>query len=340
MNMETGKMNIIPLIRRYMGLLCMILVISSCSADDNENLPEVPGDGTIEGHLTTNNLVLDIVNHGAFKGFGNMLLVRDNNASYYNTRLTDVRTLMPYHSHVQPEETVGSLNRLIDDVNDGKQVFYEIYTDEEKQENPTKENAGLLFYRGEPGAPFAIIAPGGGFVYVGSLHAGFPLAERISDLGLNAFVLRYRLGSEQSATEDLAAAISYVIRNADELGVDADGYSIWGGSAGGNMVGNICMNGVAAYGGDDIPRPGTAVIKYTTQSSWSADYPPTFFTCAANDGSVNAMDRRAENLRNAGVVVEYARYRTAGHGFGLGTGSDAEGWLDLAVEFWKEQVTN
>jgi len=45
-----------------------------------------------------------------------------------------------------------------------------------------------------------------------------------------------------------------------------------------------------------------------------------------------------ENLRNSGVYVEYHRYETAGHGFGLGTGTDAEGWLDIAVQFWKENI--
>ena len=52
------------------------------------------------------------------------------------------------------------------------------------------------------------------------------------------------------------------------------------------------------------------------------------------------MERRVENLRNAGVEVEYRRYESAGHGFGLGTGTDAEGWLDLAVQFWKKHINN
>ena len=49
--------------------------------------------------------------------------------------------------------------------------------------------------------------------------------------------------------------------------------------------------------------------------------------------NVLTVDRRVKNLREAGVEVEYRRYETAGHGFGLGTGTDAEGWLDLAVQF-------
>jgi hypothetical protein len=30
-----------------------------------------------------------------------------------------------------------------------------------------------FFFRGKPGAPFAVIAPGGGFAYVASVHEGF-----------------------------------------------------------------------------------------------------------------------------------------------------------------------
>ena len=38
----------------------------------------------------------------------------------------------------------------------------------------------LFFLRGELGAPFAVIAPGGGFAYVGSVREGFPYAVDIS----------------------------------------------------------------------------------------------------------------------------------------------------------------
>ena len=51
---------------------------------------------------------------------------------------------------------------MIDDVAAGRQVFYEFYTEGQKQDAPARQNTGLFFYRGKPGAPFAIIAPGGG----------------------------------------------------------------------------------------------------------------------------------------------------------------------------------
>jgi acetyl esterase/lipase len=195
-----------------------------------------------------------------------------------------------------------------------------------------------MFFRGEPEAPFAIVCPGGGFSYVGSLHEGFPIALKISKKKYNAFVIRYRIGGEKMATEDLAAAITYIFRNAASLGVSTEDYSLWGGSAGARMVGNIALSGVAAYEGGDLPKPSTAVIAYTGQSSFSEDFPPTFITVSANDpiANVSVVDQRVKNLQNAGVEVEYRRYRTAGHGFGIGKGTDAEGWLDDAVQFWEK----
>ena len=322
------------------------LIIISCTTDDksvkdsNSNLFQNSVTLRMNDHLTTGSYVRDIVNHPAFKGYGELLLPRDDNSGYFDTGLTDVGTLMPYHGHVKPNDVVSALNHMIDEVNAGRKIFYDFYSIEQKKQDPGKSNTGLFFFRGKPDAPFAIVCPGGGFSYVGSLHEGFPLAPRISELGFNAFVIRYRIGSERHATEDLAAAITYVFRNAETLMVDTASYSAWGGSAGARMAGNIALNGVAEYGGENVPKPATAVIAYTGQSTWSKDFSPSFITVAANDGiaDVNTVEARVENLRNAGVDVEYRRYETAGHGFGLGTGTDAEGWLDLAVQFWKKHI--
>ena len=43
-------------------------------------------------------------------------------------------------------------------------------------------------------------------------------------------------------------------------------------------------------------------------------------------------------MRNAGIDVEFRKYRDAGHGFGLGTGTDAEGWIDHALQFWERHL--
>ena len=50
------------------------------------------------------------------------------------------------------------------------------------------------------------------------------------------------------------------------------------------------------------------------------------------------MKRRVEALRKAGTQVEYREYEGLGHGFGLGTGTSAEGWVFDAVRFWETSL--
>jgi acetyl esterase/lipase len=295
-------------------------------------------------HVTTSDSVLTVVNHPAFRGFGRYLLPWDNGRNYYNTPLKDVSSLLPYHNHVDPDIVVGAINHMIDEVNDGKTVFYGFYTQQQKQEDPTKESTGLFFFRGDPGAPFAIVCPGGGFAYVASLHEGFPYALELSKKGYNAFVVKYRVGgmgsSELTATEDLATAMSYIFQNAEMLGVSTKGYSLWGSSAGARMVANIASNGAARFGGYNLPNPCVVVIAYTGHSTFSRNDPPAFVMVSEDDRIVNVstVEKRVKDMRNAGIEVEYHKYRNAGHGFGLGAGTDADGWIEDAVQFWEKHM--
>jgi acetyl esterase/lipase len=145
------------------------------------------------------------------------------------------------------------------------------------------------------------------------------------------------VGGELRATEDLAAAISYIFKKAEMFKVRVDNYSLWGSSAGARMVGNIALTGTAGFGGYDLPKPRIIVIAYTGQTSFSANYPPTFMTVSEDDRIVNVseVDRRVEHMRKAGIEVEYRKYKNAGHGFGLGVGTDAEGWIKYAIRFWE-----
>ena len=291
-----------------------------------------------DGPLTVDSRLRDILRHRAFGQFGRMLLPWDGRAYDEGMRLSDIGSLLPYHSHVSPKDVVGALNRMIDDARDGKTIFYDIYSEAQKRDEPAKAHTGLFFFRGRPGAPFAIIAPGGGFSYVGSVHEGFPYAAEISKKGYNAFVLKYRAGhGERAATQDLAAAISYVFRNAEALGVGTGSYSLWGSSAGARMVAAIGTYGVAAHGGDDRPRPAAIVMAYTGHSDYSRADPPTFAIVGEDDGiaSPATMERRVAALRQAGVEAEYRKYRNLGHGFGLGTGTSADGWIGDATWFWE-----
>jgi acetyl esterase/lipase len=223
----------------------------------------------------------------------------------------------------------------------GRTVLYDIYSSAQKQADPSRENTGLFFFRGESGAPFAIIAPGGGFEYVASVHEGFPYAAEISKRGYNAFVLKYRVGRGATvATEDLAAALSNVVRNARSLGVATAGYSLWGSSAGARMAAAIGSYGTSRFGAGDLPRPSAVVTLYTGHSDVASTEPPTFVAVGEADGIAppSIMEERVKALRATGADVEYHKYAGVGHGFGLGVGTSAEGWIADAVRFWAKQL--
>ena len=173
---------------------------------------------------------------------------------------------------------------------------------------------------------------------MGSVHEGFPYAVKINQRGYHAFVLRYRVGQGGTvATEDLAAALSYIFRNASTLGVSTKDYSVWGSSAGARMAAAIGTHGVAKFGGDALQKPSAVVMAYTGHSEYSADDPPTFAVVGERDriASPSTMERRIQALSRAGVVVQFRMYPALGHGFGTGSGTSAQGWIDEAVGFWE-----
>jgi len=319
--------------------VCMALALMSAPPCLNPEDTDV--NGNRGGHLGIQSTIRDVLCHPSFAGFSRLLLPWDDRAYDEQMRLTRMGSLLPYHSHVDPETVTSALNRLIDDADSGDTVFYRFYTDAQRREEPARSNTGLFFFRGRPGAPFAVISPGGGFSYVASVHEGFPHAAAISSKGLNAFVLRYRAGYGGTvATQDLAAAVSYIVGHADMLGVSTHGYSLWGSSAGARMAAAIGSHGVASCGGGDIPRPSAIVMAYTGHSDYSSDEPPTFVAVGEEDGIAPpaVMERRVEALRRSGTAVEYHKYENLGHGFGLGTGTSAEGWVFEAIRFWQTSI--
>jgi hypothetical protein len=46
------------------------------------------------------------------------------------------------------------------------------------------------------------------------------------------------------------------------------------------------------------------------------------------------MEQRIAALRTAGIEVDDRKFKDLGHGFGLGTGTSAEGWVVGTIRFW------
>lgn len=290
----------------------------------------------IQGGFTENTPISEVIADPTFGEYGRLLFPVDE-GYYSGETLGELR--LTWYSNIDPAETVEIVNTLRDRVAAGETVFYDIYTDKEKAADPDKEDTGLFFFKGEPGAKFAVCNAGGGFAYVGAMQDSFPHALEMSKMGYNAFALIYRPGA-QTACEDLARAISFIFQHAGELGVETDGYSLWGGSAGGRMAAWLGSYGPAAFGGDDLPRPCAVVMQYTGHSEYTKEDPPTFACVGESDGiaSWRTMERRLQALDALGIPTEFHHYPGLGHGFGLGTGTVAEGWIDQAVTFWEAQT--
>lgn len=287
-------------------------------------------------YYTLNTSINDVITDPVFEDYGRLIFPLDN--WYYSGETIEELNLV-WYSNIIPEKTVEIANYMRSNVEAGNVIFYNIYSEEEKKKDPTKKDTGLFFFKGNSGERFAICNAGGGFAYVGAIHDSFPHALELSKRGYNAFALIYRPDA-QLACEDLARAIRFIFENAATLEVSTDYYSLWGGSAGGRMVAYLGTYGTKAFGEDDLPGPGTAVIQYTGHRQYSVSDPATFVCVGKNDGIANwqIMKRRLDAMSAVGIPTEFHAYDGLSHGFGLGTGTIAEGWIDDAVEFWENQA--
>ena len=282
--------------------------------------------------------VWDVINDPAFDGYGR-LIFPVNRMIDENLTLRDMGSLLVWYNYVNPDRAVEIVNYMRSEANEGRQIFYDIYTDEEKSRDPAKNNTGLFFFRGNPGAKFAIVNAGGGFVYVGAMHDSFPHALELSKKGYNAFALIYRPGA-RTACEDLARTIAYIHEHADELGVDTTDYSLWGGSAGARMAAWLGSYGTTGFGEVEYPRPGAVIMQYTGLSEVTGDEPPTYACVGTGDGiaSYRTMERRINQIKAHGTDAKIEIFNGLPHGFGLGEGTIAEGWIDRALGFWQSQM--
>ena len=287
---------------------------------------------------TKENGIADVQNDPAFGDYGR-LLFPVNSGYMSGDTLGSLR--LTWYNNIDLDMTVEICNYMRDHAETGDTIFYDIYTEEEKKADPAKRDTGLFFFKGDPGAKFAVVNAGGGFAYVGAMHDSFPHTLELSKRGYNAFALIYRPGA-QTACEDLARAIAFIFEYAKELEVDTSDYSLWGGSAGARMAAWLGSYGTESFGEDAYPRPAAVFVNYTGLSEVYGNEPPTYSAVGTNDGiaSYRTIERRINAIRANGTDAEIEVFNGLSHGFGLGTGTVAEGWIDRAVEFWERNMKN
>lgn len=285
---------------------------------------------------STNSTIASVISDSSFKDYGRLMFPLE---SQYYSGNTLGNLSFTWYNNVDPNKTIEIINYFKQNTEKGNTVFCDIYSSKEKEEDPTKQNTGLFFFRGKSNEKFAICNAGGGFTYVAAMHDSFPQALEISKKGYNAFALIYR-PEAQTACEDLVRAITFIFRNAEQLKVNTEDYSLWGGSAGGRMAVWLGTYGSAAFGGDNLPRPSAIITQYTGLNEFSKNDPPTYACVGDKDGIAywKTMQERLNRLNSLGVDTEFHVYEGLRHGFGLGTGTVAEGWINDAVAFWEKQM--
>lgn len=285
---------------------------------------------------TKNTKINDVVSDPLFEPYGRLIFPVQE-GYYRGHTLGDLE--LTWYTNVDPDKTVEIVNDMRNHVIAGDTIFYNIYTKEEISADARKADTGLFYFQGQPNAKFAICNAGGGFAYVGAIHDSFPHALELSKRGYHAFALIYRPDA-QSACEDLARAIQFIFAHAKEWKLDTEGYSLWGGSAGARMAAALGSYGPEVFGGGDLPKPGTIIMQYTGYYAYHEADAPTY-ACVGTDDAIadwQMMQRRLQGMSALGIPTEFHAYPGLHHGFGLGTGTIAEGWLEDAIQFWEDQM--
>ncbi|GLQ53784.1 hypothetical protein GCM10010862_10430 [Devosia nitrariae] len=216
-----------------------------------------------------------------------------------------------------------------------------------------------------------VVAPGGAFHFLMIDHQGHDIARWLTEIGVTALVLKYRvagtpddddavpafraelhkrLGQPKQtdtapldrdfitkvrimAEEDGRQAIRFARAHADEWGIDPRRIGIAGFSAGGSVAIG------AAMAHDDKSRPDFAVgiyPGYRAELVVPTEAPPLFLVVSDDDGSVPpiASSRLYEAWHKSGAPAELHVFGNGGHGYGMAQqGSLSDAWPKL-LENW------
>ena len=208
----------------------------------------------------------------------------------------------------------------------------------------------LTVYRPDPAkanGAAVVILPGGGHRMLVITSEGADAARFFTDLGVTAFVLKYRLEREAGspyriathALADARRAVRLVRSRAGEFGIDPDRIGLMGFSAGGEVV-MMAADGTAdpVQGTPDAvdrvdSRPDFQILVYPGPLGVPDAPPvgaPAAFLVAANDDQCCSAPMIAllGRLREADVPVEMHLYAQGDHAFNMGQRTPLTGLRD------------
>lgn len=199
-----------------------------------------------------------------------------------------------------------------------------------------------------------VICPGGGHRLLVINAEGTEPAQYLNNLGITAFVLKYRLAREENspyklevnAKEDAYRAMRLVRSRAAEWNIKPDKIGMLGFSAGGEVVSLVAYapgNG-DGQAPDPVDRlngkPDFQMLVYPgplfIPDSVDATAPPLFMLAANDDECCSApIVKLLQDYRAAKRPVEVHLYTKGGHGFNMGNRS-----LLSTIKNWPQRMAD
>ena len=270
-----------------------------------------------------------------------------------------------------PDDMVRGFKRILELKRKGVSVLHQIYSEGELQSDPEKRMTGLLWFPVQEQGSFAIVCAGGAYVNVATNVEAFPVASRLNELGISAFVLKYRTNvveTSRKADEDLQAAVKYIMEHKDIFHV-TDDYAVYGFSAGGHLAAGFGTEN-RGYQKAGLPAPKMLGLAYPCvclqrgneslsiflntmiREGWTKEerdefdilmhidnnYPATYIWQTVEDEIIPYelnFKPMVALLEENHIPFKAKSVAHGFHGLGLGNESEAQGWLDESVAFWK-----
>ncbi|OWK71732.1 alpha/beta hydrolase [Pedobacter sp. AJM] len=279
-------------------------------------------------------------------------------------------TALGFSFSIQAQEVIKLYNGKAPGSENWKQKEAQVYSELFKTEvvyNVT--DPSVLVYKVPEGVKNTgtamVIAPGGGFQSLSINREGIDLAKRLSEKGITAFVLKYRLletisndpakemmdklkdraAFEKStapliemSSQDGKKALQYVYENASRYGIKTNQIGIIGFSAGST----VAMQTVLNNNGNFVPNFAASIYGGVSAALLQKPLPKLstpLFVCAATDDQLKLAPRSIQLYNKwleGGYPAELHMYEKGGHGFGMGKQNlPVDSWVDRFEDWLK-----
>lgn len=195
-----------------------------------------------------------------------------------------------------------------------------------------------------------VICPGGAFAFRSVQNEGYDIANMLTQLGYQCFVVNYRIQpyTMQESALDLQRAIRYVRSHAADYRINPQNIALVGFSAGGILNGEVLLNWRDKRNAssldssyqpdelDEVPVSACAIgMIYSFYGRLSvsmnnvaklraANLPPAFYCWGTREGFASQFTQNSNAVREAGCTVETHILQNYPHGYG--TGGSASVW--------------